>query len=295
MKIQGVLALLVVVIVLGCIEPEVTSFSPNGVFLSFSATPEVYGNGMERVEASIIAQNVGDSVATNVRADLFNYNGLTGPYSANLGALEAPGKDYPGESQDHSFVLNVPQLGIDLHDTIELGVRVSYDYSTFGKADIPVIPRQDWKSKEQYGVSYPIEQDYSSGPIAIQVEPSKSPIVVSSTSDDFGLRIIIDNTGTGRLVNDSLSTASIEVPAGITLSNSEFCDFNGTLTQTNRALSINSQELLKLTQGKRKTLICRFNVTDTGIENTYGFHTLLTYRYQVDAFTPITIIGTEPE
>jgi len=290
MKTQSAVVLLAVLCILGCVEPQVTS--NDGLSISFYAEPEVYGNGNERVEAFLDVQNIGDSVATNVKAELFNYGDLTGTLSTDLGTLEARGKDYPGEAQDYSFLLNVPELGIGLKDTIELGVRVYYDYSTFGKADIPVIPKEDVKTKEETGIKFQLDKSYSSGPIAIEILSSKNPVVVSEEYSTFGIRIVIDNIGSGRVVDDTLTSAVLEVPDGIKLAEPRLCDFEGTLSSSNRALTLTDNEKLKLVQGKRKTLICRFDVTDIDLENTYGFQTTLTYRYGVDAFTPITIIGT---
>ena len=293
MKTQKAVALLVVLITLGCVEPLVTS-SSDGISVTLYSEPEVYGSGEERIEAFLDVQNIGDSLATNVKADLFNYGDLSGDLSADLGALEPHGKDYPGESQDYSFILSVPHLGTGLQDTIELGARVSYGYSSFGKADIPVIPKEDWKVREGLEATYPLEQYHSSGPLSILIAPSKSPVLVSPDYTTFGLRIVIDNIGRGRLKDDSLSTASLEAPEGITLANPHLCDFDGELNSTNKVLTITDPNHLKMLQGKRKTLICRFNVTDIDLENTYGFQTTLTYTYEVDAFTPISVIGTEP-
>ena len=287
------MALFSVLLLLGCVEPPVTSFE--GVTAIFSSEPEVYGNGEERVEAFLIVQNTGDSLASNVYAELFNYGDLTGTFSGSLGTLEPHGQDYPGEIQDYSFILDVPELGMGMTDTIDLGVRVSYDYSTYGKADIPVIPKRDWKQKEEAGVIYSLDKLNSAGPLSIETVPSRSPILVSFDYRTFGLRFVVDNTGPGRVANDTLQSAVLTVSDGIELANPVQCDFHGTLTPTNRDLDITDEDELGLIQGKRKTLICRFNVTDIELENTYAFQLALTYRYQVDAFTPITIIGTPPQ
>jgi hypothetical protein len=267
---------------------KITKFEPEN--------PEVMGTGVETLELFLEVQNVGDAIATNVEAQIFNYGDLLGPTQAHLGILEPPEEKIEGERQDYTFVYIVPKRQLGVRDTLDLGARVSYEYASWGTADIYVVPKDDWKAKQELGVKSPRLDKFSSeGPIQVKIS-ARHPIIVSPHYDTFSIRVDVDNIGTGSVRSmlfgyDTLDAIDLVVPPGFSLG--EYCDFAGTLGAYGGTLTVQFDPLrLKMTKGKHKTLTCRLRVNDITRENVYPFMAVVRYRYQIDGFTTLTIHGT---
>lgn len=298
------LLLLPLVLALGCIEgaaqPGTGVGGSNGVRItSFEPeTTEIHGSGVETFELFLEVQNVGDSIASGITAEIFNYADFIGTTNASLGTLDPPGGGLPGETQDYTYVFTVPKRELGIDDTVELGGRVQYDYATHGRVDVPIVPKEEWEAQELAGrAGYQKEKSSSSGPIRVDVDVTKSPVIVSDRFDTFTIKVEMTNVGSGSLRSreygyDTLDSVDLIVPAGFELG--EYCDFVGSLTGNGGVLALqNDPQRLKLTLGKHRSLNCRLKATNLDVENVYQFSAVARYRYQIDAFTTVLVVGTE--
>jgi len=276
--------------------PTPTSFYEGVRISRFSANPaRVRGDGSERVELFLEVENVGDSPAGDVRATVFNYGDLRGIDTVPLGRLKPRDGEAPGGYTSFSFIFSVPARTLGIEDKVRPGVRVRFNYSSSARLDMVAIPREDWR-EGRLPAELP-ETGSSDGPVRLALEISKHPVIVSEDSGAFGIKLSLENAGRGRAWSERLGVDYIdriwlEVPEGMELASPRNCDFEGELGES-RVLVARNPGMRKLGQ-TRKVLICRFNVTNVGVESTYQFVAGADYRYQVDEFTTLTIVGTEP-
>lgn len=292
-------AVIGIVLVCACVAtPTTTSFYEGISLREFSASPtRVRGDGTERVELFLKLENTGDAFAQDVGAVAFNYADLGGINNVTFGDMAPRGGEVPGETASFSFVFSVPERALGIEDTITPGVRVKFNYSSSARIDLIVIPKDDWQgTQDQVSLMLP-ESGSTDGPIKLDLETSKHPVVVSRDYNSFGLKLNIENLGQGRLWSDGLGKdyfddIRIEIPEGVGLAVPRNCDFSGDL-KDNRTLVADNIEFKRMGHS-HKILICRFNVTDIGVQSTYQFLASANYRYQIDRFTSLSIIGTEP-
>lgn len=267
----------------------VTQFAPE--------EKEVKGEGVNTVELFLALQNIGEAIATNIQVDLFNYGDFVGRTSSNQSSLDPPQGERQGEKGDFTFVLTVPKREMGIMDTVDIGARIAYDYNSRGTTDVYVVPKAEWKTKEGLGAKgVRTESVSTNGPIAVAVGANQ-PVVVSDDTKTFSLHVDVDNLGIGSVKSslygyDVVDAVDLVVPAGFTVG--DYCDFKGDLGPQGGTLTLQQNpERLKLTMGRHKSLICRLNVNNTRLENTYPFMAVARYRYQIDGFTSVMITGTE--
>jgi len=303
-KIVALLAL--VLIVSGCVGPSGGGLNLGVVTSKFQPDVAVVdGTGNEKVEIFFEAKNIGDALATNVEAEIFNYGtGLkTSPDSVDkysFGNLEPPVKDIPGEEESYSFVFNVIEKELGMDDNIEIGARLTYYYDSRGRGEVTIVPKSEYRAGIPITVS---KESYSSnGPIKVTVF-SEQPVVVSDVVDSFSVYILLENIGAGRARNvdhdyDYLDYVDLYVSAGF--EKEGYCDFEGDLDKDEGGVitmdhpsSSTANERLKLSNGKSRKLLCRLTVNSTDVQDSFEFKAIAGYRYQQDTFTSIKVKGTE--
>ncbi len=196
------LLLILLVLAAGCAQQQGT---PSGlVITTFQPdSKEIDASGVDTIELSLEVQNNGDSKAQNVLVELYNYGGFLGVTSATMGDIPTatgnppPAGMKPDNVGDYVFALTVPKRSLGLTENVEFGVRVTYDYTSKGLASIYVVPRSEWKVKQQLGAKGVQQQvQRTTGPIAVSIS-AKEPVVVEKNQNAFTLRVELDNIGTG--------------------------------------------------------------------------------------------------
>lgn len=295
------LLLILLVLAAGCAQQQ---GAPSGLVITIFQPDkkEIDASGVDTIELSLEVQNNGDSKAQNVLVELYNYGGFLGVTSATMGDIPTatgnppPAGMKPDNVGDYVFALTVPKRSLGLTENVEFGARITYDYTSKGLASIYVVPRSEWKVKQQLGAKGVQQQvQRTSGPIAVSIS-AKEPVVVEKNQNAFTLRVELDNIGTGVVRSEKnglsvIDSVDLIVPAGLV--KADYCDFTGDLTGNGATITLQNNLRLKLEQGKHKTLICRFKVVDYNKENSYNFEASTQYRYLTDAFASVTLLGTE--
>ncbi len=296
------LFILALVLTAGCAQQN--AGTPSGLVITkfLPDKKDIDATGVDTIELSLEVQNNGDSKAQNVLVELYNYGGFLGVTSANLGDIPTatgnppPQGMKPDNVQDYVFALTVPKRSLGLTENVEFGVRATYDYTSKGLATAYVVPKAEWKVKQQLGAQGVQQQTQrTTGPIAVSIS-AKDPIVVEKNQNSFTLRVELDNIGTGVVRSDRnglgvVDAVDLIVPPGLV--KGDYCDFTGDLTGNGATLTLQNSLRLKLEQGKHKTLVCRLKVVDYTKENSYNFEATANYRYLTDAFASVTLLGTE--
>ncbi|MFH1786758.1 MAG: hypothetical protein ABH829_03870 [archaeon] len=303
------LPLLALVLVLGCIEtapsgPQYTGTRTGLVITQFEPeSSEFQGTGTETFEVFLELQNVGDSLASNIHAEVLNFEDFIGTTTAELGSLDPPSDVSEGEVQDYSFIFTIPKRELGLRDVVTLTGRIQYDYTSFGRVDVPVVPKAEWDAKKDLGLTnYPLEMSSSEGPLLVTIQSTKNPVIVSDRFDTFTISVDIENIGNGAVRSqqysyvdggyDIMDAVDLIVPAGFEIG--EYCDFSGTLGAGGGLLTLQlDPQRLQLLSGKHRSLTCRLRALNKDTENTYEFTAVARYRYQIDEYATIVIIGTQ--
>ncbi len=273
--------------------------SPLGLTITnFGAeVTEMDATGADVLELILNVQNTGSSVASSINAELFNYGGFIGTTNRSLGQLSPPTDTTPGESRDTVFALVVPKRDLGITEKAEFGVHVSYDYESRGSKTVYVLPRDEWKVKHQLGLTGVRKQSQTTiAPIIIGMR-SNEPVVVDKYQNTFTLKMSLENIGNGvvRSKHNKLNVidaVDLIVPPGLV--KADYCDFTGDLEGSGGVLTLqDAPNRLTLSNGRYKTLVCRFKVVDIEKENTYDFLATAHYTYVVDAYYSVVLRGTE--
>ena len=276
------------------------------IFTKFEPdTRVVEGTGNEKVELFLEVKNIGDALASNVHAEIFNYGtGLAvAPESVgefSFGNLEPPVNGVPGERESYSFVFNVVGRELGMEDNIDIGARLVYYYDSRGRGEVTIVPKSEYRA----GIPITIAgEGYSSnGPVKVTVH-SEQPVIVSDVVDSFSVYVDLENIGIGRLRSidhgyDYVDYVDLYVPAGFNVSG--YCDFKGDLDMDaggiitmDHVSSSTANERLGMVDGKTRKLLCRLRVNSTEIQDSYEFKAIAGYRYQQDSFTQLQVHGLE--
>ena len=301
-RIFGLIALIFVLATAGCIGGAPTAGNPNTgvkVVRFMPNTGVTRGTGYEKIEMFLEIQNVGDALASDVNATLFNYGTSMSlaPGSEEVftfGTLEPRLEKVVGEEESYSYVFNIKAKELGMDDNIDVGARLTYGYDSRGRVESTIVPKADYKADIAKRSSY--ESYSSNGPIQVVIR-TEQPVVVSDVVDSFSVYVDLVNIGVGRARSekgyDYIDYVDFQVPPGLNVSG--YCDFDGSIGMEGGVLTIShsgstTNERLKLVDGKR-TLFCRMGTNETSIQRSVEFGALAGYTYQQDVYARLRVKG----
>jgi len=301
-KIAGLIGIVLVMATAGCIGGVAAGGNANTGVKTVRFVPNagtVKGTGYEKVEMLLELQNVGDALATDVDATVFNYGTSMSlaPGAEEtfvFGNLEPRFGNAPGEQESYSYVFNIKSNELGMDDTVDVGARITYGYDSRGRVESTIVPKADYKAGVGGRVSH---EGYSSnGPVQVKVRVEQ-PVIVSDVVDTFSVYVDLVNIGVGRVRSergyDYIDYVDFQVPAGIDVGG--YCDFSGDIGDEGGVLTIkhsgsSTNERLKLTDGTR-TLFCRLKVNETSVQRSVEFGALAGYTYQQDSYARLRVKG----
>ena len=331
-KVWLAIAVAIVVLFAGCIStggggggPSKTPTSVPSVGVTFTnfypVVSEVQAGGTATLYLSV--QNNGYYKASNVNVTLFNCGSInTGtlsdgtPYSCNkqipIGKLDPPDRNLgvPGEVAEQQITFNVPNTFPEGRSPSTFSARVSYDYSTTASRDIALTSFENWKEK---GGNLEVGQlNFLSNPapLSLNIIAPNGPVIVtdpSNPTEDFTISVDIKNLGGGFVRNKKLYKIELCYDSQYV----EPIDSNGnSIEKTSNpsedfyyekpgCLVINPTydpeklELVGLTNQWR-SVDAKFKVKGNPnlIQEVASFSATITYNYQSDATTQLTVLKT---
>lgn len=250
----------------------------------------------EDITFTLETQNFGDSKATNIKAEIFNYGGFAPEETEQtIGDIESYTPDAAFVEQAN-WVLDPPKdIGTGEPRTYEIKAKLSFDYASSGEVDLVYIPDQEWRIRRQEGnTAIEDNQQCSGGPVAVSVEP-RNPVIASPGSDsEFTFRVIVSNLGEGRVWSsteglDKIDRIEVSLPEGGEIVEGSSCqDF----TYENAAdkTKMITKKKVKLSMGESKILSCKLKLSDAPVrEATYPIRAKAFYRYVIESSTEITV------
>lgn len=180
---------------------------------------------------------------------------------------------------------------------IDLSAKVKYDYSSNGVAIIPVINKDEYRSRVRNGRSIPSTKNVSNsnGPIHIDIdERGLNPFIAGSTeglSEDASITIYINNVGSGAPITDNV-LGKIYVNLEILGASAVFKECLG-----NSAYSGNIIYGIPITLGIRDqfTIPCKISLRTPLIEDSISIHFTTQYKYFIEKPLKITVVGAPQE
>ena len=217
-KIALLLFLLLILTLSGCIgstktKPPSTSgptksYSYGLAVTDFSSQKEV--DSGDTADISLTLQNVGNSKATNIVSEIYQTSGFTGALTNNVGTLLPPDAELglPGETTTVFWTLTAPSVQND--QIKSLVGRITYDYASSATTNIYLVGAKTYN--ELGPGSFHTYSTNSVGPVSIKITPTP-PFKVSSdtTSKTVHIDLLIENTGTGHVINDEVRNFAIKV------------------------------------------------------------------------------------
>ena len=236
MKNKSLLLLLFLIVLIfssGCISGTKTkppsstpakTYTYGLVVNDFSSQNEV--DEGETADISLTLQNVGSSKAENINAKIYQTSGFTGNLENNVGTLLPPDIELglPGEMTTIFWTLTAPSVSEDQIKSL-IG-RITYDYSSSASTNIFLVSPSTY---EELGPeSFQVQSTSSSGPVSIEIIPTKPFKVPSGTTNKtVHINLVIKNTGTGRIVNDEVRDFNIKVTGAHAISSVSCDNVNG--------------------------------------------------------------------
>jgi hypothetical protein len=297
LKFLFVLPIITIILISGCIGPLAPSQpTGKGVVIQEWVPDFSQVNSAEPVKLQLKVQNIGDSKAENVEAEIIGIDvekEWNGNKIKDLGDLQKP--DYvsntPGESKTEEWRLTAPKLPKGTDFEYEPIIRVSYDYITIAHKPITLVDRDELRRIIQQGKSLPSKPTTSSaGPLSVEIRTGDY-VKTAKIDDPFPIYILITNdlwesggsvipkTGWGTTEKDYPVKVTIKTPEGTTLISSEKCSTTGVE--------------IDLWQGKTAEITCEVKIdTPPEYRQEKLIEVKLDYRYYIDASTKIKVIGT---
>ncbi len=299
-------SLLMILLVFGCtggggeVEPEYSSCSPvasTGLQITafYPELAEVMTTD-EEITFTLETENLGDSKASNIKAEIFNYGGFSVENDKTVDSISDLESYTPDAAftEQANWVLTPPtDIGTGEPRTYEIKSKLSFDYTSTGEVDVVYIPDTEWRIRRQEGNTL-IEdnQQCSSGPVAVSVEPMNPVIAAPGTPKEFTFRVILTNLGEGRVWSsteglDKIDRVEVTLQGEITPVKGSCTDFN---TDTDGKLISHEDEPVKLSMGASKILSCKLKLGDAPVrEATYPITAKAFYRYVEEDSTEITV------
>ncbi len=305
------IAIIALVVAAGCIgggETEETlttnvqSCSPeviDGVIITDFMPDHIEQRSKDTFFLGLTIQNLGDSKASNIIAEL-----------SNVGSL-----DIAGENKKHRVSdIAAPTEGIEEKDEVfwevtapdittteqDLTVEatLSYDYVTSGEADIVFIPTEDWRIMRQEGETLvDPKQLCTSGPLTVSVEPANPVIGDPGQEKDVRLSIALINNGYGKAGNVYsaqygqyyVDSVELTLPNGVEITDQVDC-----APFTEHSGNTHIANKVYLSTQDTKFLRCRLTITTTpATKNTYRVKAKAIYRYRLSETTGVTVLPAE--
>lgn len=330
-KILIAVAIGLVAIFAGCIStsigggPSETPRSAPSVGVAFTnfypVAPQVQAGGSATLYLSV--QNNGYYKASDVKVILFNCGSInTGTlsdessYTCNneieIGDLDPPDRDLgvPGEVAEEQITFDVPDNFPEGRSPSTFSARVSYDYSTTASRDVVITSFENWKEK---GGNLEVGQLTflsNPAPLSLNIIAPSEPIIVTDPSDpteDFTVSVDIKNLGGGFVKNKKLYEIKLCYDSQYVVP----IDKNGNSIESTESPSEdfyyggdscliidenNNPEKLELVglTNQWRTVDARFKVMGNAnlIQEVASFSATITYNYQSDATTQITVLKT---
>jgi len=300
LKSQKLLAMvfpvLLVVAVSGCtVSPwgGYTRATGQGVMILEWKPDFSYVESYDTVRFYLKVQNQGGEDAENVEAYVTNIN--TRDWEGNteervdFDDLRAPNPFYgtEGETGEHYFELQAPELSEGLTQTYKPGVRVYYDYKTTAVKPITIVNYDELRRLIHQGKTLETgPTTTSAGPLRIDVITGK--YIKVEEDPIVPITIHIENTGGGVVYNrardkDYLIRLDIDTPRGyMTLGRCSGGGYdNGEVT---------------LWEGRETDVNCDLRITNppkSTVEDTITI--TAEYGYYIDAVTSVTVKGKRLE
>jgi hypothetical protein len=192
-----------VVFIAGCTIPGISTGGGTGLIIKSFSPSDTTVEPNTPILLSLIVQNTGGAVATNIHADL---GGLTQDWSIdggrsrsipNLNPPDATRGITQGEQDEEDWTLSAP--GLSSQFNYPLSVQVSYDYTTTSDNLIRATSIDYYKiNKPQTGV---VESKTTAGPISVTVTAPNAVFAGSTVPVYFQFH----NQGSGRAKDDTLN------------------------------------------------------------------------------------------
>ncbi|MBI4173315.1 MAG: hypothetical protein HY519_01205 [Candidatus Aenigmarchaeota archaeon] len=305
---RGRYAVLTAIAVLfsGCIGPDGSQIAigPGVVIMEFSPDFSSVQSG-EQVKLQIRVQNQGGVPAENTKVALVGispseWQSRSGGFEQALGRLSPVDRetDTPGEIQSRQFSLTAPRLPEGIEHAYEPIARVSYDYKAKAVKAISVVSTEELRRLLQQGRAPPITDVQSSGgPLSVEVRTGNAIKTGQSGRDTVSFFVKITNNfweqgGTVLPSGVSGGGATIDYPVNvkITASGISISDCGGFAN----ADQTPGNGIVDLWQGKDAEITCELAVSGSTVSRQESLITIeLNYRYQTEAPSQVTVIGTD--
>lgn len=311
MRYIGGLAVIALVVIAGCISggseetltTNVQSCTPaitDGLVIKDFAPDTIAQRSMDSFFLGLTVQNLGDSKASNIIAELSNIGSLniTGEKRKHrISDVAAPVEGL--EEKDQVFwQVTAPDVTTTAQD-LNVESTVSYDYVTSGEADIVYIPTEDWRIMSQQGTQDSIDskQLCTSGPLTVSVEPANPVIADPGTEKEARVSIALINNGAGKAGNVYsaqygqyyVDSVELTLPDGVDVTSMDDC-----APFTQRSGNVLRADKVYLSTQDTKFLRCRLTIgTTPATKNTYRVKAKAIYRYMESADTGITVSPAE--
>ena len=311
MRYIGGLAVIALVVIAGCISggseetltTNVQSCTPSitdGLVITDFAPDTIAQRSMDSFFLGLTVQNLGDSKASNIIAELSNVGSLniSGERRKHrISDVVAPAEGI--EEKDQVFwQVTAPDITTTAQD-LNVESTVSYDYVTSGEADVVYIPTEEWRIMSQQGTQDSIEskQLCTSGPLTVSVEPANPVIADPGQEKEARISIALINNGAGKAGNVYsaqfgqyyVDSVELTLPDGVDVVSMDDC-----APFTQRSGNVLRADKVYLSTQDTKFLRCRLTITTTpATKNTYRIKAKAIYRYRESADTGVTVSPAE--
>ena len=221
-KLLAAFALVLVIFLAGCTSKVQQTAFGNGLEITYFNAPSAVDAG-ETFSVDLVVQNNGDSVASNVKAELFqksNFEIMDDVPTKEMSSLFPPvlEKNVPGEEFVTSWIVRAPSVALDQHKP--LAARVTYDYTSTATSNIYTVPKEQYD--ELGPESFNTYSTSSRGPVLISIQPLPAfKIRQGQDSVDALVVLTIENVGNGVVVGN-LSNFHLLLTAENAVSNKTF-------------------------------------------------------------------------
>lgn len=300
MKKFLILALVLIVVVSGCIEmpdflqnifgrPEVTELPPDVIVVENIKTlpsPPVNAGDLFTITFEIV--NKDENKDMNVDVELFDY-GLCKPQGilltdwTELGGVYSKTYDLsPLETDFIEWSFKAPENKEIAYLTAKCPIRfkVSYDYDSTSQIVVGVINQSERMRRLRAGqtISFIPNQTVGRGPVKIYFDFGASlPVVNNSVLPVF---LTVEDKGTGLLEKIGEGNLSLKVPSNFT--KTDPCEKFGGATNGdyNTYFNTNNGDI-EMIKRKSPLIRCSFEAPSVEIEQTYFFYSTIYYSYEL--------------
>lgn len=191
----------------GCIEfgDDDTVETGHGVRItSFQAMPSEVFSG-DSFDLLMDVQNVGDKTARDVEASITQTGGASESDDNGFGSgtnLAPPTDDFDGEIHTFEAEMDAPEITVG-PESVTLKGRLYYEYETDARVLLPVMSREEYRTRIQAGDDIPGMgvSRVSRGPFTVDID-GPSPALIDDDDDeedemDFRFYIRGENIGNG--------------------------------------------------------------------------------------------------